>query len=473
MSGYSEMIGSFIRTGNYPIEANYVFESEEALKAFYNDPINKTTLHNGLLKVVRNEDSQSLYWVIGNEDNLEFQKLIDNVDIESIKEQLYTLLQKLNQEIEDRENSINDIYGEGDIPEDLDNLYKISNTIQYLVNNTSQINDQLKAVVGTEEQDIVNYLKTLDYKNITEISENLHKFLNTVDSEDTSINTFLELQEFLKGFEYTHSLYQCFVDFWNNIQGSPLPNSDFRTLRGIQDFIQEMKSSLSNNIHNLQTELDQTQIGVGLSGDGSYNADKETHYLQDATSVMSALRILDSVLYQKTTSSILKDGYYDSTTEEIVLIFNTSSGSENIVRIPVGSLIREWDVDNSIPNKVVELTREEVINGADRLSADVRISQKSNNILEKDGNSLYVSGSSDSIQYNGKNLTQSLNEIEGNLENKAPINSPIFTGIPQVEVSPDLNDSSQRIPSTNWVQQKIAQGSILSPEQYWLILNNE
>ena len=38
MSGYSEMIGSFIRTGNYPIEANYVFESEEALNNYQVHP---------------------------------------------------------------------------------------------------------------------------------------------------------------------------------------------------------------------------------------------------------------------------------------------------------------------------------------------------------------------------------------------------------------------------------------------------
>jgi hypothetical protein len=35
---------------------------------------------------------------------------------------------------------------------------------------------------------------------------------------------------------------------------------------------------------------------------------------------------------------------------------------------------------------------------------------------------------------------------------KAPINSPTFTGIAQVEISPD---ASQRIPSTNWVQERI------------------
>ena len=35
MGQYSELIGSFSRTGNFPLENNYIFESEAALKEFY------------------------------------------------------------------------------------------------------------------------------------------------------------------------------------------------------------------------------------------------------------------------------------------------------------------------------------------------------------------------------------------------------------------------------------------------------
>jgi hypothetical protein len=55
MSQYSETIGSFIRTGNYPLEANYIFADESSLKKFYTDPINATTIHKGLLKIVEND----------------------------------------------------------------------------------------------------------------------------------------------------------------------------------------------------------------------------------------------------------------------------------------------------------------------------------------------------------------------------------------------------------------------------------
>ena len=74
--------------------------------------------------------------------------------------------------------------------------------------------------------------------------------------------------------------------------GDPSPTSNFRTLRGIEDFVRALQSTLENK-HNIQSELDQTQIGVGLSGDGSYNPDQSTTYLKEATSVMNALKILD------------------------------------------------------------------------------------------------------------------------------------------------------------------------------------
>mgnify|MGYP006951550501 CR=1 FL=1 len=57
MSQYSEMMGSFIRGGNFPMEADYIFATEEALKEFYNDPVNNAILHKGLLKIVENDGS--------------------------------------------------------------------------------------------------------------------------------------------------------------------------------------------------------------------------------------------------------------------------------------------------------------------------------------------------------------------------------------------------------------------------------
>lgn len=91
MEQYSETIGSFIRRGNYPLEANYIFNSKEELKEFYKDSINNTQLHEGLFKIVKESDNQTLYWVISINDKLEFVPLIKANSIESLQSRISQL----------------------------------------------------------------------------------------------------------------------------------------------------------------------------------------------------------------------------------------------------------------------------------------------------------------------------------------------------------------------------------------------
>lgn len=130
---YSETIGSFTRVGNYPLEANYIFPTEEALKEFYSDEINKATVHKGLFKVVEDDGTgkQALYWVTTNDNGeLEFTKYLTN----SNNPQLPTLKTINNQSI----------IGEGNI--DINSLtYKVVETLPttgeaniiYLILNSS------------------------------------------------------------------------------------------------------------------------------------------------------------------------------------------------------------------------------------------------------------------------------------------------------------------------------------------------
>lgn len=577
MSQFSEMMGSFIRTGNYPMEANYIFPTEAALKEFYNDPINATTLHKGLLKIVENggDGKQALYWVVKKQtnDDLEFVKLIENIDIDTIDGQLEELQNKLEEEIRNRKNGETAIWGTNDptnVPEELNSLLDLATAV---TNLTKEVQDfrksfkaEIKATVGTQEDDIVSYLKTLPYESLTEAANALNKFLNTTDTDSNQINTLPELQFFLEGYNDTQKLRHVLLDLQAEMLGNPLPTQEFRTLRAIEDFIRILKADSEATDKNIQSELDNTQIGVGLSGDGSYNADKETYYLKDATSIMNALKVLDSLMYEaikgitiqasnedvvnlnvrkelegyvigaklnlsnvlgndlvkkddglyfnvKSTynngtlslyvndklvsqhilgfSSIVESAFYDSSNESIVIVFKLLSGEEQTVTVPVGTLIRELEVDNSQPDKVVELVRETVVDGADKLSADVRIHTDRHNILKKVGNALSVDGTTNNITHNDKtlssvieeiktteaestsNLTQkitaeadrateaenvlkvSVQDLETKVNQKADIVSPIFTGIPQIQNSPDENDSSQRIPTTNWVNTKV------------------
>ena len=305
MSQYSEMIGSFVRTGNYPIEANYIFETYADLVSFFSDEVQKATLHKGLLKIVEQDENnkQALYWVTEEDDELVFTKLLCGDSVQD-------LLDRLSQEVEDRQLEDLAIWGTDDksqIPDDLNSIYDLANEMlevkdfiiqasQTLDELTDELDTVAKAITGSPTSDIVAYLETLDYKNLTEASEALNKFLNTRDSSDTKINTLPELQDFLQGITENQTLSNLLSDLKNELWGDPIPNAQFRTLRGVEDYVETLTSNTTNRDNNLQTELDQTQVGVGLSGDGSYNADNETHYLKNATSVMNALKILDGLI---------------------------------------------------------------------------------------------------------------------------------------------------------------------------------
>lgn len=397
---YSEVVGSFIRNGGFPLEADYVFSTEEELIAFYSEEDNQELLHQGWFKIVGEGDNQALYWVVKEEDELKFVKLIESIDRDTLFTELEGLNTKINNEIKARDEADSEIWGNKDeVIGDLNNLELLSKAIVQLRTQMSEVEKVISQIIKGDDtltfDTFISYLQNLDHSSVEALSEAI-----------------------------------------NNIIGNPIPSQPFRTLRGIEDFVRIFKANSENSDANLQSELDRTQIGIGLSGDGSYNPDQETYYLKKATSVMNALKILDAYIHDNSRvstepenqlevkvdglyynadieysegiltfkvngevvknyplgiPSILEEGWYDDESE---CIFLTFAGEEESIKIPVGSLIREWEVDNSHSDKVVELTKEEVIGkGTDKLSADVRLSIDPNNIIKKDGNTLLVDGS--------------------------------------------------------------------------------
>lgn len=86
--------------------------------------------------------------------------------------------------------------------------------------------------------------------------------------------------------------------------------------------------------------------------------------------------------------SVLKSAAYDSVTEEIVLTFIVGD-SEKTMRIPVGTLIHDVEVDDT---DSIDLTLKSVSGGPNHISGEVRIDKThSDNILTVSSNGLYVS----------------------------------------------------------------------------------
>lgn len=360
MGQYSELIGSFSRTGNFPLENNYIFESEAALKEFYSLPENNATLHKGLFKIVASStsDEQSLWWVVRKQtnDELEFKQLITFTDVNDLNSKLKELEEKLNQEIQDRQTADDAIWGDTNhtaIPEGLNSLKKLARAIENLrteldklTEKVSTIKEELQAVVGTSVEDIKGYLATLNYPSLTAVSNELHRFLSTKDTANIQINTFPELQDFLTGFTDSDTLKDALAKVVSSIMGDPLPTSNFRTLRGIEDFVRALQSTLENKDINIQSELDQTQIGVGLSGDGAYNPDQSTTYLKEATSVMNALKILDGLINEAINNVNIQA--VDTNTVDLTI-------NKTVDKTEISGIVKISTVDgNSVITKMME-----------------------------------------------------------------------------------------------------------------------
>ena len=533
MSQYSEIVGSFLRRGSFPLEADYLFTTVDELKSYYEKEENKAILHRGLLKVVEDDGNgnQGLFWVTLNSDSneLEFTELMAAGSSEELGSKLDELQQKLDEEIKNRQDADTAIYGTSDpttISADLDSILDLSKAVTELkqqisdaTTNQENLRKDLLAIVGMQEDsDIVEYLNTLDYSSITALSNRLDAFFNSVNTGGI-IDTWQELQNFLTGISDDQKLTELLTSNLNTIYGNPIPTEEFRTLRGVEDFVRTLQSSLVNAIRNVTDELDVTQTGVGLNADGSFSADSETNYLTAATSVMNALKILDAKvkeislektfnsnnsdviqlyfnntstnttidavlklsaesgnnlikkndgLYIKVNSeyadgiltirvndnivgqhyigldSVITDAKYDPTTEELVLVFR----SGQTVRVPLTNLIREWVVDNSIADKVVELTREEAYAGnPDKLSADVRLLVDKYNILVKSGNALYVKGTSDNIVHNDVKVSIILDKLIENSGNQDDEISNIHDQI--TDINNSISETNSKIEEIN------------------------
>ena len=535
MSKYAQLITSFEREGNFPLEANYIFPTEEALKQFFSEGVPAATLHKGLLKIVERDTdgNQALYWVIANSDNsLEFTKLISGSDITEIKTKIQDIVAKLEQEIADRKAADTKIWGT-DTPDTLDTDYNsISNLITQLkttqenlaelegktLTNTDSLKNQIKTIAGTTDDDVIAFIKSLPYGTVKTISAELDRIINNTGTTTNVIDTLYKLVEFTKGYTTSDTLQALLDKLWNKIEGDTLPSEQFRTLRGIEDWLIKYKTENAAKQAQLLEEINNAEEGVGLSVDGIFSADASTNYLKDATSIMNALRILDTKLhdfisqntlevqqsdpivklkltqgknsqiidaimnlsseagnslerkndglyinpdleYDKGTltfkingkilrqysigaNSIVQDASYDKDNEQLKFIFKLDSGDTQTVLIPVGALIREWEPVNK-DTSPIELTRVQSTPGTDSLSADVRLSTKAHNILEKDGNTLYVKGTTDNLYHAGEVLETYLNELSADLQTKytelSNANSDLLTSLTN-KISQEISD---------------------------------
>ena len=115
---------------------------------------------------------------------------------------------------------------------------------------------------------------------------------------------------------------------------------------------------------------------------------------------------------------------YDAATECLIISYTDGAGEVKQVSIPVESIIVEWNVANDGHNVHLVKTPHS-ISGTDMLSADVKISNGSNNILQNVDNHLYVNGVASNIKYETTGDTTVKNAIDVLTSSSMTLNTKI------------------------------------------------
>jgi len=134
--------------------------------------------------------------------------------------------------------------------------------------------------------------------------------------------------------------------------------------------------------------------------------DSETESMKQVEFKLNSVKLIDDITY-------------DPTHEMIVIRYIDAEGEYQRVEIPVKDIIAEWDVNNEGHSIKLNKYRSEGA-GKDILTADAKIHNGDNNILEDLNHELYVNGIANNIKYDAtgnttvKNVLDTLtNGVEG------------------------------------------------------------
>ena len=182
------------------------------------------------------------------------------------------------------------------------------------------------------------------------------------------------------------------------------------------DSVKLIKSKDDNGTElaaNVKLDSSTTNI-IKITGNG-LTADVEMTYSQ-ATNTITFNNGLTTQEFQLAGASLIEDGFYDSTTRQIVLITRLSDGSTKEIRINADALIHTLKVDNGTQNPI-KLAKTTDAEGVDVLSARLDISTESHNLILNNNGTLYASNEAKNMTGLWGGEEKSLQWIVSQIEN--------------------------------------------------------
>lgn len=436
---YSQIIAPFKRTYGGPLEANRDFTSIEELLAFAKT--NQYLLYEGLVLSAKTDvgklpvpvretfqaslpdvTSTTVFYVVSknkyNTTNNMVEPLIGEWYAWCMGTEADCILFKAavddnkvtNEDIMEMLKALLGVEDPAMLPEDLNSLSKIASVIASIQTSVTLLNNFKteqqsvnRAITGASTDDVVSYLKTLRYANMTMLNNKIEEFFDKTNPDDDSIDTWKELSAFLAGFK------------------------DTDTLKGKMEEIIGSKITFKDSSTVTVTDLD-LKSGREVSMEVLVDPDAENQILKHANGLYFNLSLKDEVnggigIYVNgnlkkiidiagAVDLNIDDFYYDAASENLIIVIS-AAGKKKTVRIPLSQALREWETDNSNTQEPIHLhLSSSVGEGKDKLSAELVISTDPSNLLQKTENGLLAPGKANLIAYKNSTVYDALNDLE-------------------------------------------------------------
>ena len=197
----------------------------------------------------------------------------------------------------------------------------------------------------------------------------------------------------------------------------------------VQDALNNIEHPISTNDNNIIVER-----ADGLYATVALNYNKASNVLTFDDGIHQTQTI------ELNSASVLENATYEF--GELVLRFRMTDNTTNEVRIPISEIVKDFEFDNQ--NRTVTLVRNEV-NGQYYMSADVNVSNDTDNILQVSNHELYVKGIASNIKYkSGISVEDELDKLNGPEE---------VAGSIKYEVA---KEKSERVSNDEKLSEKIA-----------------
>lgn len=128
---------------------------------------------------------------------------------------------------------------------------------------------------------------------------------------------------------------------------------------------------------------------IKLDGNGVYSS-VALNYNKAENSIALIVNGNEKSKFTLSEHSLVQGGYYDSSTQSIVLTITKDGGETQQISIPVGDMVNEWTIDNGTDNPIT-LTKTAGADNVDVLRARLVISTETHNGILNNNGTLYMS----------------------------------------------------------------------------------